>query len=116
MVAFKATREITETDFTDIVMPAVDLVIKRTGELNFLLVLDTPLSSFSFGAWMQDAFMGIKHITKWHKAAIVNDTEVIRKFTDFFSIVMPGEFKGFEHKDLQNAIGWTSERPKQREE
>ncbi len=116
MVAFKATEEITETDFTDIVMPAVDVVIKRTGELNYLLILDTPLSNFTLGAWMKDAFMGIKHITKWHKAAVVSSNEGIRKFTDFFSIIMPGEFKGFGHEDLQQAIEWTSKRPRLKEE
>jgi stage II sporulation SpoAA-like protein len=116
MVAFKATGEITEKDFTETVMPAVDTIIKRTGELNYLLVLDTPLSNFTFGAWLKDALMGIRHLTKWHKAAIVSDTNGIRKFTDLFSIIMPGEFKGFEHKDLELAIGWTSERPKQKEE
>ncbi len=54
---------------------------------------------------MIDAFMGIKHLTKWNKA-FVSDAKAIRKFTDFFSYLMRGEFKGFEHKDLQEAIDW----------
>jgi len=55
---------------------------------------------------MKGAFLGIKHLTKWSKAAIVSDVNAIRKFTDFFSYLMRGEFKGFEHKDLQEAIDW----------
>jgi len=108
MVGFKATGEVTEADFNTIVMPKVKELVDRTGTLNYMLVLDTQLKNFSMGAWFKDALMGIKHITKWHRAAIVSDTEGIRVFTDLFSIIMPGEFKGFEHKDLQKAIDWTS--------
>jgi hypothetical protein len=110
MVGFKATGEITENDFTDIVMPKVKALIDKTDKLNYLLVLETSVKNFTIGAWMKDAMMGIKHLTKWNRAAIVSDVEAIRNFTDFFSYLMPGEFKGFEHKDLQLAIDWTSEK------
>jgi hypothetical protein len=110
MVGFKATGEITENDFTDIVMPKVKALIDKTDKLNYLLVLDTSVKNFTIGAWMHDAMMGIKHLTKWNRAAIVSDVEAIRNFTNFFSYLMPGEFKGFEHKDLQLAIDWTSEK------
>ncbi len=110
IVGFKATGEITEKDFTETVMPQVKALIDQTDTLNYLLVLDTSLNNFTIGAWMKDAMMGIKHLTKWNRAAIVSDVEAVRNFTNFFSYLMPGEFKGFEHKDLQQAIDWVSEK------
>lgn len=110
MVGFKAKGEITEKDFTEMVMPKVKALIDKTDKLNYLLVLETPLKNFTIGAWIKDVMMGIKHLTKWNRAAIVSDIEVIRNFTNFFSHLMPGEFKGFEHKDLQKAIDWVSEK------
>jgi hypothetical protein len=112
IVGFKATGEITETDFTETVMPKVKALIDKTDQLNYLLVLETSIKNFTFGAWMEDAMMGIKHLTKWNRAAIVSDVEGIRNFTNFFSYLMPGEFKGFEHKDLQEAIDWVAEKKK----
>ncbi|PBQ32418.1 STAS/SEC14 domain-containing protein [Sphingobacteriaceae bacterium] len=109
MVGFRATDTITEKDFTDTVMPAVKEVIDQTGHLNYLLVLDTSIKNFTMGAWMQDGLMGIKHLTKWKRAAIVSDLDAIRTFTDAFSIVIPGEFKGFKHSELDKAIAWVSE-------
>lgn len=109
MVGFTANGEITENDFNNTVIPDVDELVKRTGKINYMLVLETPLSNFSAGAWIKDAVMGLKHITKWNRAAIVSDNESIRKFTDVFSIFIPGEFRGFEHKDIQSAIYWASE-------
>jgi len=110
MVGFKATGEITEADFSETVMPKVKALIEKTDKLNYMLVLDTSITNFTMGAWFKDAVMGIKHLTKWNRAAIVTDVKGIRTFTDIFSVLMPGEFKGFEHSELQKAIDWASEK------
>ena len=110
VVGFKAVGEVTEEDFTNTVMPKVEALIEKTDRLNYMLVLETSIKNFTMGAWMKDALMGIKHITKWNRAAIVTDVEAIRKFTDIFSIFIPGEFRGFEHNELQEAIDWVSEK------
>ena len=110
IVGFKATGEITEEDFSETLIPKVQVLVDKTDKLNYLLVLETSVKNFTIGAWMKDAMMGIKHLTKWNRAAIVSDVEGIRNFTNFFSYLMPGEFKGFEHKDLQQAIDWVAEK------
>ncbi|MBL7829536.1 MAG: STAS/SEC14 domain-containing protein [Saprospiraceae bacterium] len=110
IVGFKAVGEITEKDFTDTIIPKVKALIDKTDQLNYLLVLETSLKNFTIGAWMKDAMMGLQHLSKWNKAAIVSDVEAIRKFTNLFSYLMPGEYRGFEHKDLQQAIDWVSEK------
>lgn len=110
IVGFKATGDITEKDFSEIVMPKVKVLIDKTDRLNYLLVLDTSLKNFTVGAWLKDAMMGVKYLTKWNRAAIVSDEEAILNFTNFFSYLMPGEFKGFEHKNMQQAIDWVAEK------
>ena len=108
IVAFKAVGSITEKDFIDTVMPQVKALVDKTGKLNYLLVLENSLDEFTIGAWFKDAQMGLQHLTKWNRAAIVTDVKSIRYFTDIFSYVMPGVFKGFEHKNLQEAIDWVA--------
>lgn len=112
MVGFRATGKITQEDFDKVVMPAVNDLVARTNELNYLMVIDTDLRNFTIGAWWKDALMGLKNITKWRRAAIVSGSEGIRQFTDIFSVVVPGEFKGFEPYDLESAIYWVSEKSK----
>ncbi|HET6227173.1 MAG TPA: STAS/SEC14 domain-containing protein [Bacteroidia bacterium] len=108
MVGFKASGEVTEADFKNIVMPKVQQAIDKNQKLNYLLVLNTDIKNFTVGAWLKDAVLGVKHLFKWNRAAIVSDVEGIRKFTNGFSLLMPGEFKGFEHKDQQQAIDWVT--------
>lgn len=109
MVAFRSSGEVSKEDF-DIVFTEVEKIVAETGKLNYLLFLDNSPADFTIGAWLQDTLLGIKNISKWNRAAIVSDSETVIRFTDIFSKIMPGEFRGFEKNELQHAIDWTSEK------
>lgn len=109
IVGFRATGKVTKEDF-DPVTSAVEQLVERTGQLNYLLVLDTSPKDFTADAWLQDGLLGIKNLTKWNRAAIVTDSDQIIQFTEVFSKLMPGEFKGFHKDELQTAIDWTAEK------
>lgn len=109
MVGFRSSGEVTKDDF-DMVIDEVEKTVDRTGKLNYLLFLDNSPADFTVGAWMKDAFLGIKNLLNWNRAAIVTDSEGVIKFTDAFSYLMPGEFRGFRKDELQHAIDWTSEK------
>ena len=106
VAAFNATGEITKEDFENVVIPHVKKKVEQFEELNYLLYLNTDLDKFTAGAWLQDLFLGVKNLTKWNRAAIVTDKEGVQKFTDMFSVVMPGEFKSFPKENLYNALYW----------
>ncbi len=107
IAAFEASGDITKEDF-DRVIKIVDEKIEQEGELNYLLKLDTPLRNFTFAAWMNDAWLGIKNITKWNRCAIVTDKESVQKFTDMFSKIMIGEFRGFDQEEYDKAEHWVA--------
>lgn len=109
MVGFIASDEVTQAEFDKVILPAVQELVQRTDKLNYLLVVDTPLKNFTIGAWMRDAMLGLNNINKWNRAAIVTDVEGIKWFTELFSKVVPGEFKGFNHNELDRAINWVGE-------
>lgn len=109
LVGFTITGEATREDFDAVVLPAVDELVKRIDKLNYLLVLDTQLKSFTIGAWLKDAMLTLNNTTKWNRAAIVSDPEGVILFTEIFNKVMPGEFKGFNHDQLDEAIRWAGE-------
>lgn len=109
MVGFRSSGEVTKDDF-EIVKTKVEKLVDKTGKLNYLLYLENSPADFTFGAWMQDALLGIKNLTKWNRAAIISDSETVDKFTSVFSKLMPGEFKVFHKNDLERAIDWTSEK------
>ena len=109
MVGFRTEGTVVKEDF-EFVTKEVKELVHKTDKLNYLLFLDNSPKDFTLGAWMQDAILGIKNITKWNRAAIVTDSETVMNFTNVFSKLMPGEFKGFPKNDYQLAIEWTSEK------
>lgn len=110
MVGFRATGAVTKEDFTQLVIPEVEKMVNETGKLNYLLILDTSPKEFTASAWLQDVLLGIKNLTKWNRAAIVTDSELIHNFTTIFSALMPGEFRGFHKIDIEVAVDWVSEK------
>lgn len=106
VAAFHAQGDITKDDFENLVFPQVKAKVAIFDELNYLLYLDTDLSNFSAGAWLQDMLLGLKNLTKWNRCAIVTDKTGVQDFTDAVGVLMPGEFKSYPKEDLANALYW----------
>ncbi|MBE8721242.1 SpoIIAA family protein [Sphingobacterium pedocola] len=109
LIGFEAKGEVTADDFKNVVIPKVTAFIDRHDKINYMLVLNTDVSNFTTGAWLQDAWLGLKDLAKWNRAAIVSDNDTIKKITEVFTKVMPGEFKIFEHNRYNEAVQWASE-------
>ena len=107
VAAFRATGEISKEDF-DVVFRRVKEVINQEGELNYLLELDTDVKNFSAGAWISDLMVGVKHLTKWNRCAIISDSTIIDKVTELMNKFTIGEFKVFDHEEKQQAMKWVS--------
>lgn len=107
VAAFQATGTVIKKDFEK-VFQHVDRKVKEFGELNYLLKLDTEVSSFSSGAWINDLLLGLKNITKWNRCAIISDNELVHKITAASDYVTIGEFKAFADKDYKTALHWVS--------
>jgi len=109
IAAFRATGEVTKENYQTVVLPEIERLLKQINHINFLLVLDTELENFTTGAWVQDALLGLKNLAKWNRAAIVTDSDTIISFTNGFSYIVPGEFKGFKKSEYDQAVTWVSE-------
>lgn len=109
VAGFRATGKITEKDYDDIINPKVEKVYKEFDKINYLLVIDTPLSNFSVGAWIKDAILGFVYFTQWRKIAIVTKENKVRSFSNFFGKLIPGKTRGFMMEDLERAERWVSE-------
>jgi hypothetical protein len=108
VVGVKATGAVTKEDFDTVLKPALNELVKRTGKINYLLLLETPVSNFTLGAWLDDVNLGLRHYTHWNRIAIVTNEKVVEKFSDAFGYLMPGECKGFKLAELVEAKQWVS--------
>ena len=110
--AVKATDQITGEDLKNVLIPGLQRLVDKYGEIYYLLVLETKVKNFTTGAWFQDVIAGIKHFKAWTKIAVVTDESNVEKFTNVFNYLAPGNAKGFKHEQLNQAINWVSQKTK----
>ena len=108
VVGVRAVGNVTKDDYDQTLVPAIEKVAKEFGKINFLMLLETDIGNFTYGAWMQDAKMSLKHFAKWNKIAIVTDQKVIENISQIFNFVSPAQAKGFPVSDLELAKTWVA--------
>jgi hypothetical protein len=108
VVGIHAVGEVTKQELDTVLVPRIDDLVKKQGEINYLLVLDTDVQNFTAGAWWNDIKVGIKNFTKWNKIAIVSNQKGVEWFSDLFRFFIPGKSKGFALNELDEAVKWIS--------
>ena len=110
IIGIHAVGEVTKEDIDTVLIPRLDDLVKRQGEINYLLVLETNAQNFTAGAWFNDVKVGLKHFTKWKKVAVATDQKSVEWFTtNIFKYIIPGEAQGFSLDNLEDAVKWISE-------
>ena len=108
VVGVRALGHVNKDDYEQTLVPAIEKVARDFGEINFLMLFETDVKNFTYGAWMQDAKMSLKHFAKWNKIAIVTDQKVIEKISHIFNFISPAEAKGFPVSDVELAKAWVA--------
>src|ERR1700759_1744810 len=108
VIGFRASGDVSMKDYHDIVFPEVKKQVDKEGKLNYIFQVDAPLNDFTAGAWISDAWLGLKEAAHWRRVAIVSDVENIRHFTDKASKWIPGEYKGFPMAEIKDAVEWAA--------
>lgn len=109
VLGFRISGTVTADDFR-IAKERVEQTLKVHDKINFLLVIDTNISNLTPGAWIQDSLMGFSHLFSWEKVAMVSDQDGVRTFIDMFSMLVPGEYRGYAMSELNDAVAWVSEK------
>jgi hypothetical protein len=108
VLAFRAVGKIEKADYDDVLEPAVAAQIAAHGEVRFVYVLGPEFDRYSIGAGWEDAQLGIGHLSKWKRVALVTDEEWIRHALSMFGWMVPGEVKSFALPDEDAAIEWAA--------
>ncbi len=109
VAAFRAAGTVNREDYQKLINPIVKKIVDAFGKVNYMLVIQTPLKNYTLGAWIEDASLGLRYLTKWKKIAIISEKQGIVNFTNTFGKLNPGETRGFRMEDLGLAEQWVSD-------
>ena len=62
----------------------------------------------SSGAAWEDFKLGMEHLTKWKRIALVTDLDWMITVASLFGWMTPGELKRFPIAERDRAIAWTA--------
>ncbi len=106
VLAFRAVGKIEKSDYDTVLEPAVETMIADKGELRFVYVLGDEFDSYTMGATWEDTKLGIGHVSKWRRIAIVTNHDWVRHLVGMFGWMVPGEIKTFPVDEENPAIEW----------
>ncbi len=107
VLGFRADGQITASDYTDVLKPAIDAVLQRGADVRIVLEFGE-WSGMSGGAMWEDLKMGIERFTKWKRIALVTDIDWMRHATDLFGWMTPGDVKTFALAEHDAAVAWAA--------
>lgn len=109
VLGFRAVGTVTAADYREVLDPAIDTAVARTGRLDFVIVIDDDFDHYSLGAMVADAKLLGRPLSTWDRAAFVTDRDVLTGLAVAFGGLVPGEFRVFPLTRKDEAIAWVAE-------
>ena len=106
VLAFVCTGRVTKGDYDAVLVPAVMNVLKRRDKVRLYFETAPDFDGIDPGAIWEDFKVGMGHVTRWERVAVVTDVEWIKQTTRFFSFLMPGAMKSFPTSEAAQARAW----------
>ena len=106
VVGILAKGEVTRKDYLEVVIPAVEKALKRNAKVRLYYELGSEFTGIDLGAEWEDFKIGIEHLSRWERVAVVTDVAWIRHAVNAFRFLMPGEFRVFTTGQTSGARKW----------
>jgi hypothetical protein len=107
VLGFEATGEIHADDYKAVLNPAVQEQLAKGNDIRMVLVFPR-WDGFSAGAAWEDLKMGVDHLSRWKRIALVTDLDWMTRFAHLFGWMTPGEMKHFALADQDAAVAWAA--------
>ncbi|HTS78855.1 MAG TPA: STAS/SEC14 domain-containing protein [Bryobacteraceae bacterium] len=106
VVALVAKGQVTRHDYEQVLIPKVEAALKRHAKIRLYYELGTQFSGIDPGAAWEDLKVGVEHLTRWERMAIVTDVDWIRHVVNAFRFMMPGNLRVFPTAETAAARVW----------
>lgn len=106
VIGIEASGTIRAEEYRDILLPALEAASEQ-GDLRFVVVIPE-FKGISGGALWEDLKVGVTHLRKWKRIALVTDIEWMSHLTSLFGWMTPGETRVFRLVERDAAIAWAA--------
>lgn len=110
-IGFRASGHVTRADYRDQLEPAMREAV-AAGEVRLVFVVAADFEEFEAGALLEDTKTGVElgvgHHSAWKRTALVTDIPWMRRATQMFAWMTPGEVRVFALDSIEDAKAWAA--------
>ncbi len=109
VVAIKCHGEVTRNDYDTVLVPAAEKALKSHDKIRLLYEAGPEFEGVDAGAVWEDFKLGMEHLTRWERVAVITDVDWIRLATRLFSFALPGAIRVYPTADAAKARLWITQ-------
>jgi hypothetical protein len=106
VVAFACKGRVTKADYDSILVPAVVKALEKHRKVRLYYETPADFAGIDPSAVWEDFKVGMQHLTRWERVAVVTDVEWIKHATMLFGFLMPAAMKTFPTSQAAQARTW----------
>lgn len=106
VLGFACHGQVTKQDYEAILIPAVEKALAQHDKVRLYYETASDFAGIDPGAVWEDTKVGVSHLSRWERFAVVTDVEWIRHTMKFFSFLVPGELRIFSTTAAAEAREW----------
>ena len=106
VVAFLCKGRVTKADYDFVLVPAVEKALEKHRKVRLYYETAADFAGIDPGAMWEDFKVGMEHLTRWERIAVVTDIEWIKQTMRLFGFLIPGAMKLFSTSEAGQAREW----------
>jgi SpoIIAA-like len=106
VLAFVCHGRVSKADYDRVLIPAVRDALQKHDKVRLYYETAEDFDGIEAGAVWKDFKVGMEHLTRWERMAVVTDVDWIKHTMQFFSFMMPGELRTFPRAEAAKARAW----------
>ena len=108
VIAVAGRGRITRADYESVLIPAVEQALKEQDTIHLYYQIGADFEGIDPGAAWEDFKVGMEHLSRWGRAAVVTDVDWIRTTMKVFGFILPIEIRLFPLSHAAKARDWVS--------
>jgi hypothetical protein len=105
-VAFLAEGKVTKKDYEEVLIPRVEQALAKHEKVRLYYELGPAFTGIDAGAAWEDFKIGLEHLKRWERIAVVTDVHWIRLALGAFRFMIPGKLRVFPASQATDARAW----------
>ena len=108
VLAFVCSGRVTKADYDSVLIPSVIEALRSQNKVRLYYETAGDFAGIDPGAIWEDFRIGIEHLSRWERVAVVTDGEWIKQTVHLFGFLMPAAVRSFAASEADSAREWIS--------